>query len=136
MPDSKFNKQAQSSRLKIWGADNPICKMPICDPVVKKAFLDCGVAMSGSMSMIPISWTELSAYCQLSKTDLTAWEADHVIAMSREYCSFIQEAKSETCPQPYWPEMTSEELKTYQKSLSRITSETEKERDQYGHLID
>ena len=136
MPDSKFNKESQRSRLDIWGRDNPVAKLPQCDEVVKKAFLDCGVAMSGGMTMIPLTWAELYAYCQLSKTDLTVWEADHVIAMSREYCSFLQTAKSETCVQPYWPEMTAKERETYHKSISRLTDETEKERDQSGRLVE
>lgn len=72
------------------------------------------------MSIVPISWTELDSYCRRSRTDLSAWESDKVIMMSREYCSFIEKAKSERCIQPYWPDMSESERKKYNESISKI----------------
>lgn len=136
MPESSFNKVAGKSRAKMYGSSNPILKMPDCDTVVKNAFLSCGCALNGGMGLIPLTWSELDAYVRRSKVDLSAWESDHVIMMSREYCAFIQKAKSETCVQPYWPDMSKKEQREYYKSVSRITEESELQRDSNGNVLD
>lgn len=136
MPDVKFNKVEKLTRLKIYGEDNPICKLPECDEVVCRAFMECGLFSSGGMSIAPLTWSEVKAYSDLSRQDLTAWEAENVMMMSREYCSFSQKAKDWVCVQPYWPEMDEDELEAYRDSISRISGESERERDQNGNLIE
>lgn len=128
MPDAKYNKD-KKSRCRLFGEDNPVCKLPDCDSVVRKAFLDCGLAMSGAMSMVPLSWSEVSAYNSLSGVSLSPWEAENVIMMSREYCSFLTKAKDETCVQPYWPDMNDDEMRSYHQSIESLTNEMKKEDD-------
>lgn len=136
MPDSKFNKHDRLSRADLYGRDSPTAtKMPDCDEVVKQAFLNCGCGLSGGMGLTPLTWCEIKAYSDLSRTNLSAWESDQVMMMSRTYCSFINKAKSETCVQPYWPDYNEQELVDYHKSISRLTENMEVERDSDGNVV-
>ena len=63
------------------------------------------------MGRTPITWQELKAYSDLSKVELTSWESERVISMSRAYCSMIVEAgDNRAMKAPYMPELTDEEI--------------------------
>ena len=75
------------------------------------AFQDCGLADNGGMAKTPLSWQEVKAYSDLTKTNLTAWEAKQVVYMSRAYCSMNHEATENRLIKPvYDPELTEEEI--------------------------
>jgi hypothetical protein len=60
-----------------------------------------GVAQNAGMGLFNLTWNELSAYCNLSRVNLTAWESQQVINMSREYCSWVNKGKDPNCGSPW-----------------------------------
>ena len=91
--------------------------MPDADPFLVSVFHDIGVAMSGDMSLSALTFTELDAYCNRMKTDLTAWESSQIITMSREYCSWNSKGKDKTCTSP-WSDNSDEAI---EENNARIT---------------
>lgn len=61
------------------------------------------------MGLAPLTWVELKAYCDTRRNELTGWEANVVINMSRAYVSMSREAETITCFPPYQRELTPEE---------------------------
>lgn len=53
--------------------------------------------MSTGMGRAPITWTEIDAYKRCSGYDLSGWECEQIIMMSRHYLSMYHEATE----QPY-----------------------------------
>lgn len=45
--------------------------------------------MTAGMGVAPITWQELDAYNRMACSNLSSWEAEQVIEMSREYCRWL-----------------------------------------------
>lgn len=71
------------------------------------------------MGLSPLTWMELEAYSVMSKRQLTGWESDSVMAMSRAYVSMARNAESITCIPPYQRELTSEEWAERAEQIKR-----------------
>src|SRR5690606_36385666 len=49
----------------------------------------------------PVSWQELSAWCEMTGTELSAWEAVALSKMSRAYHAQLIQARDAQCPPPW-----------------------------------
>lgn len=56
------------------------------------------------MGLTPITFTELINFSLSLNLNLTPWESQQLIIMSREYCGMINAAKKLDCPCPWHPE--------------------------------
>lgn len=63
--------------------------MPDVDLFIVNCFHGVGRCLSGGMAVVSITWQELKSYSELSGYDLTPWESEQIINMSREYCSWL-----------------------------------------------
>ena len=75
--------------------------LPQVDQFIAMVFRDVGMAMPGGMQLTPVTFTELDAYCHRAKVDLTAWESQNVINMSRDYCSWLHKGAEPECTSPW-----------------------------------
>ena len=78
------------------------------------------------MGIFAVTWQELKAYSEMSGSDLTAWEADQVIMMSQQYCSYLQLAKKPIEP-PYQRDFDDEDIRNQNESISKMLAEEEKQ---------
>lgn len=53
------------------------------------------------MGMAPLTWLDVKAYSDITGSNLTAWEADNVITMSRQYCVWHRKGEEQGCPSPW-----------------------------------
>ena len=51
-------------------------------------FINMGSATSTMGGLVPITWSEIESYSRLCNLNLSAWEADLLMSMSRAYCSW------------------------------------------------
>lgn len=67
------------------------------------------------MGVTPISWQELSALNDMAKLDLSSWESETLISMSRDYVNWNIKGKEKNCLSP-WDD-TSEEAMERQREF-------------------
>ena len=44
-----------------------------------------GISSNNGMGLAPLSWTELDSWCKLTKTQLSPWESEMMVHLSRQY---------------------------------------------------
>jgi len=119
--DGRDNK----SRIEDFGDSHPICKLPEADPLLVSHFRKVGPCMGSGMGAFSVTWQELKAYSDMSASNLTAWEADQVIMMSKLYCSYLQIGKKPT-PPPYQREFTEEDYQNQNDAINKMLEAEEK----------
>ena len=87
-----------------------MCLMPKADPLMVSVFREIGLANSSGMQLTPISFSELDAYCNRMKTDLTPWESITLIGMSRQYVNYLNKGTDKNCQSP-WNDRSDEAIK-------------------------
>ncbi len=95
-------------RIETLGNSKLNC-LPDADRFIVCCFIECGVCLSGGMGISPITWTELNNYIKCSKTNISGYESELIIKMSREYCNFSHKAQKKSCLAPYLENYESED---------------------------
>ena len=86
--------------------------MPPPDRIIVSAFNWLGYALDGGMGKVPLTWSEVGAYSLHSGANLTPWEAEQVVMMSRQYCYMLHYATQQrSAPIIYSPRITDEQMK-------------------------
>ncbi len=112
------------SRAEDFGDGHPICKLPDADQLIVSHFRKVGPCIGFGMGAVAVTWQELKAYSELSKSSLTAWEAEQVIMMSQLYCSYLQKGKK-PCEPPYQREFDEDDIAAQNESISRLLAKEE-----------
>ena len=94
-------EKADCSRAESLGVDNDACAIPDCDNFLVSCFHSVGRCLSGGMAVTAITWQELKAFSELSDSNLTAWESEQIINMSKQYCSWLTIGKDPLCSAPW-----------------------------------
>lgn len=77
-------------------------ELPEADEYVLNVFFQLGICNRGGMSICPLSWSELKAFSELNRCDLSKWEAETVIMMSRQYCLWYRKGVKRDCSSPWF----------------------------------
>lgn len=77
------------------------------------------------MGASSITWVELDAYSRLSCSNLTAWEAEQIINMSSQYCSYLIKGKK-PCEPPYQREFDADDIKAQNAAFDKMLAAEEK----------
>lgn len=88
----RSRKEDKRSRYEQYGADHPYTALPELDEHEYMAglFMDTGMgSQSGMGGMAPLDWTELQAFDQCGRLELTGWELSQLMSMSRAYCQWL-----------------------------------------------
>lgn len=64
-------------------------------------FLEIGATKSTGMGPAALGWSDLADYQRCTGDELAPWQARALVAMSREYVSFAQQAEKPDCPEPW-----------------------------------
>ena len=67
---------------------------PLDDPFLANCLLDAGPIESNGMGASAISPQRLESWCRLTGYDLTAWQAETVLAMSQGYATVFGDEKA------------------------------------------
>ena len=76
----------------------------------------CGLAMSGDMGRIPLTWQEIKACSDLNQLELDPFEAKIIMKLSKVYCSSLIEFK-ENIPPPYVEDLVAYENQMKQSAI-------------------
>ena len=120
------------SRAEEFGDKHPICKLPDADPLIVSVFRNVGPCLGTGMGAFSITWQELDSYSRLSQAELTAWESEQVITMSKLYCSYLNVGKKASRA-PYEREYTEEEIQDSKDAMTRVLKS---ENDAFDKLTD
>lgn len=89
------------SRVSALDDDHPAKALPETNDFIVSCFEDVGMCLQGGMSLTPITWNELLSFTKATKYNLTPFEYEQVMNMSRVYCSYTQKANDINEPAPY-----------------------------------
>lgn len=107
-------------RLKTLSEDSPARVLPEANDFITSCFEMLGLCLNGSMGSIPLTWSEVNAFCNSSGYKLNGWESEQLIKMSRDYCYMLSKGKSVDCPAPYQKGFdTEEELKVMRERVNK-----------------
>lgn len=77
-----------------------------------------GMAMSGALGSGPITSSELAAWQIGRGVDLTPFEFESILEMSRDYLSSMQAGSKPECPPPYGDPVSDFDRKTVSEKIS------------------
>lgn len=101
IPTDDKDKSDKSSRVESYGADHLACEMPNADGLVVNYFHGLGFNLNYGMGAFPLTWSEINSFSELKAESIGEWEADQLIMMSREYCSWSIKGKDKFCLSPW-----------------------------------
>lgn len=90
---------------------------PTAAPHIIDRLLEIGLSEAAGMGVVPISWTTISAWQQVSAVELDPWEARLIHRLSMAYVAEGHRAESETCPSPWRAPVTREEANAEEANL-------------------
>ena len=88
-------------RLHTLPDGHPAKKLPEADQLLTKLFKLCGFNMQGGMGATYLTWQEVQAFSDASKYNLSGWEAEQLIQMSRAFVNQSRKAQDIDCLPPY-----------------------------------
>jgi plasmid maintenance system killer protein len=100
-PKQYAKQENPKSRFDTLTEDHPAKCLPEINGYLSICFQLSGVCLTGSAGIIPLTWVELKAFSQQSGYELTGWESEQIIEMSRDYCHTSFQAKDFNFPAPY-----------------------------------
>lgn len=115
------NEAPKLSRLDDMKRSGILPAMPANPlPHIVEWLVEMGISESNGMGASPLSWQEISAWCERTGVDLSPWEARLIRALSVEYIGFSRRAEDENCPSPCRTEVTQRERDTEQARLESV----------------
>jgi len=104
-------KKSDKSRMEMYDEDDFRRRMPEVEAAyLLRPFFDSGMCSSNGMGVSAISWSELRNYCELTGTELSPWEAEQVMMMSRAYTASLRRSDDPLMPPPFTAEETDDEI--------------------------
>lgn len=75
------------------------------------------MGMSGANGLISLTWQELESFSDLSGCNLTGWEAETLMAMSRAYSASYHKSQEPDSPPP-WADDSPETLEQMRANVA------------------
>jgi len=76
---------------------------------------DLGYVNSGVSGAIPLTHGDLKGWLELTDTEITRWEINILIKLSRQYCYQSSMSDGKDAPAPFQAEVTPEEIARIRK---------------------
>lgn len=98
-PDKK-----EVNRLEEFGVDSDICQVPSADTLIVTWFHEIGRCSMSDMTVKSVSFSEIESFSNLYQLNISPWEAEQLMAMSREYATMRTIAKDPKMRSPWNPD--------------------------------
>lgn len=115
-PRQTKNKKQRTAPLKTraqtfrdLGLEAKMPEIELC-PHVADWFEDVGPASNNGMGVVPLSYGEIESWLNVTNLEVTSFEVDAMMMMSRQYCYQSVLSEDEKCEQPYKVEYEQDEL--------------------------
>lgn len=129
MPNTpKDNKKSRYSLLSECDYRRELPKVEGCDDILV-AFRDSGMAMSGGMGAVPLTWGEINAMIDGGAYRLGSWGKRQIKEMSNNYCSMLHMG-TENIPSPISRDPTEEEKRALGLAQLRAMERMEKQNNE------
>ena len=116
----------KKSRRSHYGNEDPVCDSPSANERLVFSFHEIGQCKSNGMSIVPIDWPDIDAYCNRSMAHLDRWECTMIVRMSRVYVGY----KNNDDPyiaNPYQREFSEEDWIRRGEMMKRSLKEAKKD---------
>jgi len=108
VPDIKYNnkkdKRNERTRYELLkDKDSDLLNLPEvqnAEYIIEYLF-EVGPSMSNGMGLCPISYTEIKAWMDATKTECSPWDVNMIRHLSRVFISQHHESEKENCPAPF-----------------------------------
>lgn len=121
---SKIQPQSPAEK---YPDNDPIFTMPPADEYITACFKMIGVCKNSGMGVSAIDYSDLKAFIDVSGFELTSWQAEQVISMSRTYCSsYSKYTNSEKQFAPYQKVLTASEREIRNKNIMEAIKRSDK----------
>ena len=102
VPKRDDKDKNEKRRIDTLPESHPSRALPAADRLIVECFDALGHCSVGGMGGVQsFTWQDVQAYSTMSAKDLTWWESEQLIAMSRAYCNMHHKAKKYSCKSPY-----------------------------------
>lgn len=64
------------------------------------SLLEFGPDMPGPAGPVPVSFSEIQAWADMTRTEVPGWEAGLLKRLSKDYCSQYHKSRKPDCPMP------------------------------------
>jgi len=122
-PKQNNKDESPKSRLSTLDKENPARRLPEVDSYLSMCFELSGFCLMGAMGAIPLTWSEVNSFAHGSGYQLTGWQSEHLIKMSRDYCYMLSKGADVNCPAPYQEGYNAEDMK--QKMRDKVAKQWE-----------
>ena len=117
VPDHKNNgKQNERTRYEILkDKQSELITLPEIEygEWIIEYLMEIGPAGSNGMGLCPICYTEINAWINTTKTEVSPWDVNMIRHLSRVYVSQYNDSKDKNAPAPYhYTEKSEEEIRT------------------------
>jgi hypothetical protein len=122
MPDGQkesrleYLKKSDSLLLKLPGVTNA--------EYIVDLFYKSGICLHGFSGAIPLSWSELKAFSDLSGWMLNEVESDVIMDMSKAYVASLSASKDVDAKAPFMTDEATEAIEKAKKIRSQIKNRT------------
>lgn len=114
-PDAK---KSRADRMGKAAAASAMPPNPM--PHITERLIEMGLVEVAGMGAVPLSWSTLSAWSQMTGVRLCPWEARTMRRLSAEYLAEGRRAEDMTCPPPWAAPVSEVEISSEQAALERV----------------
>lgn len=93
-------------------------------------FVESGMVLQGGMGPAPLTWGEVEAFSEGTRSRLSAWERQQIISMSRAYAAGLSAYKDQQAEAPYQSDETAAEYAKRAEDSRRRKQAAEQSREQ------
>lgn len=121
---SKIQPQSPADK---YPAGDPIFIMPPADEYITTCFRMAGGYKSGAAGVTPLDYTDIKSFMEVSGFELTSWQAEQIVSMSRICCSsYSKYTNSEKQFAPYQKVLTASEREIRNKNIMEAIKRSDK----------
>lgn len=111
-------KMSRAERMGKVAAEAAMPPNPM--PHMVERFIEMGMVEAGGMGTVPLSWSTLSAWSQMTGVRLCPWEARTIRRLSVDYLAEGRRAEDMTCPPPWHPPVSEAETSRERAALESV----------------
>lgn len=98
----------RAEKLQREDENSPYLEMPDVGNAayIIQLLFDVGISVQSGMGLAPINWTELRSWTQVTRVNLSPWEAETIILLSRHFVMKHSEFDKKNVMSEYQVELT------------------------------
>ena len=111
-------KKSRAARMSKKAAEAAMPPNPM--PHIIERFMEMGMVEAAGMGTVPLSWSTIGAWSQMTGVRLCPWEARTIRRLSVEYLAEGRRAEAMTCPPPWKAPVSTADIASERAALESV----------------